>query len=129
MSMTSHGQNADISGGDSTASRSAPPAARNLRVLPQDISAAELDSVMKEYGEGLGVSCGYCHVKDPKTQHIDYVSDQNPRKQAARTMIAMLQYINTTYLSRIGDPRYPTLVTCGNCHQGQTHPPDFEQAH
>ncbi len=98
----------------------------NLRVLPKDISLSELDGLMHQYGAGLGVKCGYCHAQNPQTGQLDYASDENPRKQTARVMIAMLREINDKYLAQLGDPRYPVLVTCGNCHQGQTNPPDFE---
>ncbi len=97
----------------------------NLKVLPKDISARELDGLMHEYGEELGVKCGYCHTEDPQTGRLDYASDENPRKETARLMIAMLRDINTKYLAQLGDPSYPVIVTCGNCHQGQTNPPDF----
>lgn len=97
----------------------------NLRVLPKDISQSDLNGLMREYDEELGVSCGYCHTENPQTGKLDYGSDENPRKQTARIMITMLRDINSKYLAQLGDPDYPVLVTCGNCHQGQTNPPDF----
>ncbi len=100
----------------------------NLRVLPKDISAAELDGLMHRYDEELGVSCGYCHAENPQNGKINYASDENPRKETARLMIAMLRDINTKYLAQLGDPSYPVAVTCGNCHQGQTNPPDFDSS-
>jgi hypothetical protein len=36
---------------------------RNLQVLPEDISDAQLDSIMKQYNKALGVSCNFCHTK------------------------------------------------------------------
>lgn len=102
--------------------------AANLRVLPKDLSRADLDSLMHQYGEDLGVSCGYCHAKDPRTGKLDYASEGNPRKQTARIMIAMLRDINGKYLAQLGDPDYPVIVTCGNCHQGRTNPPDFQSS-
>ena len=98
----------------------------NLTVLPKDIPAARLKALMKRYGEELGVPCGHCHVEDPESHHVDYASDDNPKKQTARLMITMLSDINTKYLSQLGDPRYTAHVTCGNCHQGRTDPPAFE---
>ncbi len=97
----------------------------NLKVLPKDISSAALDGLMHEYGEELGVKCGFCHAVDLRTGRFDYASDENPRKDTARVMIAMLRDINTKYLAQLGDPSYPVLVTCGNCHQGRANPPDF----
>lgn len=82
---------------------------------------------MKGYARELGVSCRHCHVEDPQTQTVDYVSDDKPAKQTARVMIAMLNDINDKYLARLGrDPRYSVPVTCGSCHQGQSTPPAFE---
>lgn len=98
----------------------------NLRVLPKDISAADLKDWMERYDEALGVTCDYCHVQDPQTQRFDYASDDNAKKQTARVMIAMLDDINGKFLSQLGDPRYPVNVSCGNCHQGQSEPPAFD---
>jgi len=117
--------------GSPSASASAAEAAAyaqptNLTVLPKNIPAAQLKALMKRYGEELGVQCGHCHVEDPESHHVDYASDDNPKKQTARLMITMLSDINTKYLSQLGDPRYAAHVTCGNCHQGQTDPPAFE---
>lgn len=100
----------------------------NLTVLPKDIPAARLKALMERYGEELGVRCEHCHVEDPQSQQLDYASDENPKKQTARLMMAMLTDINTKYLSQLGDPRYAARVTCGNCHQGQTDPPAYEAA-
>jgi cytochrome c553 len=104
----------------------APPKPTNLRVLPQDSSAADIKSLMDQYGQELGVSCEYCHSQDPQTQKVDYASDDNPAKQTARVMIAMLDAINTKYLAQLDDRKYAVLVSCGNCHQGQADPPTFE---
>jgi hypothetical protein len=98
----------------------------NLKVLPQDIPAASIGKLMKRYEEDLGVSCSYCHVENPQTQKLDYASDDNPIKETARIMIAMLNDINSKYLSQLGDRRYAVPVTCGSCHQGQSNPPGFE---
>lgn len=98
----------------------------NLRVLSQTLSAAEIEDLMNEYNQDLGVSCDYCHTQDPRTHKADYVSDDNPRKQTARVMITMLEEINTKYLAQLDDSRYAALVSCGNCHQGRTDPPIFE---
>jgi cytochrome c553 len=99
---------------------------RNLRVLPQNSTAADIKELMERYGEELGVTCEYCHARNPKTQTLDYVSDDNPAKQTARVMIAMLNDINTKYLAQLDDQKYAMPVSCGNCHRGQTDPPEFE---
>jgi hypothetical protein len=99
----------------------------NLKVLPRDISAAEIGKVMKRFETDLGVKCGHCHVEDPGTHKFNFASDENPAKGTARLMIAMLADINEKYLPQLGgDNRYATHVTCGSCHQGQSSPPTFE---
>lgn len=104
---------------------SAPPT--NLRVLPRDLSRASLRSLMKQYERDLGVSCSYCHVENRDTGNLDYASDENPVKETARLMIAMLDDINGKYLAQLGgDRRYAVPVTCGSCHQGRSSPPAFE---
>ena len=99
----------------------------NLQVLPKDIASANLGKLMKRFEKDLGVTCSHFHVEDPQTQKFDYVSDDNPRKQTARVMIAMLEDINSKYLAQLGgDRRYSVPVTCGSCHQGQSNPPEFD---
>jgi len=100
---------------------------RNLKVLPADILDDELAKQMARYNQYLGVPCGYCHVENPGTKQIDYVSDENPLKDTARVMIGMTRDINDKYLAQLGDRRYATPVTCANCHRGQPQPPDFDQ--
>jgi hypothetical protein len=99
----------------------------NIKVLPKDISAAEIGKVMRRFEVDLGVKCGHCHVEDPNTHKFDFASDDNPAKNSARLMIAMLNDINEKYLPQLGgDNRYATHVTCGSCHQGQSSPPPFD---
>jgi len=99
----------------------------NLQVLPQDLSAAKVGKLMKQFEQDLGVKCSHCHVENAQTQKLDYASDENPRKQTARLMISMLTDINDKYLAQLGgDRRYAVPVTCGSCHQGQSNPPAFE---
>lgn len=99
----------------------------NLQVLPKNLSRQSVRKLMKAYTRELGVTCAHCHVEDPQTQTLDYVSDDKPTKQTARIMIAMLMDINDKYVARLGrDPKYSVPVTCGSCHQGQSTPPAFE---
>lgn len=99
----------------------------NLQVLPKNIAAAALGRLMKRYEGDLGVPCSYCHVENRDTGKLDYVSDENPMKQTARAMIAMLDDINDRHLAQLGgDRRYAVAVTCGSCHQGRSSPRPFE---
>jgi hypothetical protein len=98
----------------------------NLKVLPKDISADDVDKLMHRFERDLGVPCGYCHEENTQTKQIDFASDENPIKETARFIIKMNADINMKYLAQLGDRRYAQPITCGNCHQGQTNPPAFE---
>ena len=100
--------------------------ATNLRVLPKDTSPADIKILMEEYAQDLGVKCEHCHSTNPRTRQLDYAADDNPAKQTARVMIAMLEAINNKYLAQLDDRKYAVLVSCGNCHQGQADPPTFD---
>lgn len=99
----------------------------NLQVLPKDITVATLKRLMRGYERELGVECSYCHVENRDTGELDYVSDENPKKEIARIMIAMLEDINGRHLAQLGgDRRYAADVSCGSCHQGRANPPSWE---
>jgi len=102
------------------------PKPTNLKVLPKDISADDLDRLMHRYQAELGAPCGYCHEENRETKHIDFASDENPVKETARFMISMTGDINNKYLAQLGDRRYSEPISCGNCHRGQIDPPSFE---
>lgn len=99
----------------------------NLKVLPADIAPAHLGKMMKRFEKDLGVSCSYCHVENRDTAKLDYISDDNPRKQTARLMMTMLDDINGKYLAQLEtDRRYAVPVTCGSCHLGRANPQAYE---
>jgi len=113
-----------VYGAQSAAAPATDGTARNLKVLPKNISPVELNRLMLQYKQGLGVPCGYCHAETQEGRP-DYASDENPIKETARVMIGMTRDINETYLAKVGDRRYADPITCGNCHQGLPHPPVF----
>ncbi len=90
---------------------------KNLKVLK--IQPQELMGIMRGYTVALGVRCDFCHVKG------DFASDDNPKKDVARKMIAMAEQVNTT----LGDSK--VHVTCYTCHRGAeeplTAPPETKQ--
>jgi cytochrome c553 len=104
----------------------ASPAPINLKVLARDISVPELYKVMAGLQKDLGVQCAFCHEEDPDTRQLNYVSDENPRKETARLMMRMTRDINEKYLGQSGDRQYSAPITCGNCHLGQMHPPPYD---
>lgn len=119
----------DIGSAPATVAQQEPPTTKpvNLKALPQDIPVTTLNRLMKRYGRELGVECNYCHVENRDTGKLDYISDDNPKKETTRTMIAMLEDINDRHLAQLGgDQRYSSDVSCGTCHQGRANPPAWE---
>jgi hypothetical protein len=100
--------------------------AKNLKVLPKDISYHELDSIMDDFKAALGVKCDYCHARskdDPKK--LDYASDEKEYKLEAREMMEMTNKINKKYFkSHEGDDNVASMQ-CITCHRGN-HKPTFE---
>lgn len=98
---------------------------KNLKVLPQDISSQQLDSIMQSYNKALGVGCDFCHVSSatlPLT--LDYASDQNHMKENAREMMRMTIMINKNYFyyDKTQRPEYLNVVHCMTCHRGVAYP-------
>lgn len=105
--------------------------ARNLKVLPKDISDQKLDSIMQTYNKALGVSCNFCHIKPanpfpfvPAGDTLDYALD-NSMKENARRMMELTIHINKTffYYDTATRPEYLKVITCKTCHQGHPFPP------
>jgi Photosynthetic reaction centre cytochrome C subunit len=121
------------------------PKYKNLKILPKDISEADLDSVMHHFTASLNVKCNYCHVRNEAQKKMDFASDDKPEKLVARKMMLMSIDINTKYFKDIeeeisqekdhpmernnkvqidGDSVKNMLsyVTCFTCHRGDPHP-------
>jgi len=97
----------------------------NLKVLPKNISSAELSRIMvDDFTDGLGVSCNFCHAENKDSQRPDYASDENPRKAAAREMMRMVLKMNKEFFMvkhpQIGSSQL--VVTCISCHHGRSFP-------
>jgi cytochrome c556 len=109
----------------------APPEgrAKNLKVLPKNISHEQLDKIMDEFKDALGVKCNFCHVpaKDG-SRHMDFASDEKPEKSIARSMMRMTMKINKKYFEvkhpMIGDSTL--TITCKTCHRGNPHPNEIK---
>lgn len=104
-----------------------PPLFKNLKVLPKDISEADLNKIMfDEVQDGLGVSCSFCHVRNKDGHTFDYAADDKPEKEIARKMMRMTIGINKKYFkvhpAALGDSLM--VIQCATCHQGQPHPGD-----
>ena len=95
----------------------------NLQVLPKDIKQADLVEVMKQFSLGLGVRCERCHVGEGNDlSKFDFVADTKPAKKTARTMLKMVDILNSTHLKGVGDPAVATKVSCFTCHRGFIKP-------
>lgn len=83
------------------------------------LTVPQFEAEMQQFVQGLGGSCGTCHVRG------NFASDDNPRKLTARRMIEMTKALNAQFF-----PDYKpaegesTLgrVTCYTCHQGSDKP-------
>lgn len=101
------------------------PQYTNLKVLPKNISKAELDKVMDGFKTSLGVKCNFCHA--PSTTEkgkLDFASDAKSEKDMARMMMKMTANINKKFF-HIKDAKNPDAVlavNCITCHNGKPHP-------
>lgn len=87
----------------------------NLQIFPKDIEKQKLMSIMRNFSFSLGVRCQFCHEEtaDHKT---NFASDAKEEKQAARTMLRMVNAINTDYIKKLGPSAIE--VRCVTCHRG-----------
>jgi tetratricopeptide (TPR) repeat protein len=95
----------------------------NLKVLPKDISKAELQSTMRGFAFALNVRCEHCHVEKAggKKFEMDFAADDKEAKQTARVMLGMVAAINRDYITKL--PKTPPpQVQCVTCHHGLTEP-------
>lgn len=98
---------------------------KNLKVLPKDISRAELRKIMEnDCNKALGVTCNYCHASTSTSDSLDYARDEKAEKKIARKMMRMTLHLNEKYFAaknpRIGDS--VMSVTCITCHKGDPYP-------
>lgn len=98
----------------------------NLKVLPEDITSAELGATMKGIALGLGLRCEDCHVGekgDPLTT-FDFAADDKDMKLKARVMLAMVEEINKNLVPKLDEVEKANRVEvrCVTCHRGQQQP-------
>jgi hypothetical protein len=91
-------------------------APKNLKVLKP---GTDIRATMTGYTQALGVRCTHCHVQ---ANPPDSPSDENPKKETARHMIAMLQQINANFADG------KDHVTCYTCHNGAVKPKTAPEA-
>lgn len=103
--------------------------ARNLQVLPKDISDHMLDSIMSAYSKALGVGCDFCHAPNKfNASELDYASDDKHMKEEGRKMMRLTIQINKQYFyyDTLKRPEYLNVVTCMTCHRGDPFPADLK---
>jgi hypothetical protein len=106
-----------------TESSYAVPPYKNLKVLPKNISRANLLATMKSFSQSLGVRCTYCHVGEDNQplSAMDFASDKKANKAIARDMLRLVNRLNRRDLPAIGGLTEPR-VTCYTCHRGSKEP-------
>jgi hypothetical protein len=115
------------------ASQTLPDDFSNLKVLSKNISKQQLDKVMDEFKDALGVKCSFCHVhKKDNPREWDFASDEKPEKTVARKMITMANKINKKFFhgkAKYGEENALMEVHCVTCHHGQPHPEILQEEH
>ena len=91
---------------------------KNIKIF-KGVPAGRLVDIMNHgFGRSLGVSCGFCHVPGK------WDLDDKEEKNTARLMFAMVQTINSEYISKVprdsGGPQ--PMVSCFTCHRGEPRP-------
>src|SRR5262245_40393121 len=86
----------------------APDYYKNIKVL-KTVPADQLRTQMEYFTASLGVQCNFCHIQG------QFDSDENPRKDRARKMMAMVDRFNES-------PANDVTVTCATCHHGRVPP-------
>ncbi len=91
----------------------------NLKYFPENISKQELLSAMRNFSLSLGGGCDTCHVESADHK-MDFASDDKEEKRTARLMLKMVDDINKSYISKLGES--PVQVQCVTCHRGIEKP-------
>lgn len=106
---------------------------KNLKVLPQNISEHQLDSIMDTYNRALKVNCDFCHEKakditglaPANDGSLDFAAD-NGMKENARRMMRLTIDINKQHFNYDTIPKKPdyllNVVSCNTCHRGNAFP-------
>jgi mono/diheme cytochrome c family protein len=106
------------------------PAPTNLKILPKDMTGAEVHELMEQWTDELGVDCANCHTRDAKEvapngkPKLNYADDSKEEKNTARVMYKMVESINVDFVSTVPNSGVP--VDCGTCHRGQKSPELFK---
>jgi hypothetical protein len=94
--------------------------AKNLQILPADMSRDQVLGVMKNFSGALGVECSFCHANGADGK-LDPASDARKEKASARWMMKMAMNLNKEF--GVTDMGTNMKVSCYTCHRGAAHPP------
>lgn len=86
---------------------------KNVQLM-KTVPAGQFLQSMDQIGRALNRSCADCHI--PGKWDADSVA----RKNTARTMMGIVNDINTNLLTRMGPGRggAPRSISCITCHRG-----------
>lgn len=106
-----------------------PEHAENLQVLPDDTPGERLGTIMRGFTRALGVRCSYCHVGEEgqPLSAYDFPSDDNPKKDTARTMLRMLAVINDSLGTIRRSGTRAVDMGCHTCHRGRPRPTRLDE--
>ncbi len=105
---------------------------KNLKVLPKDLTGAQVHEIMEGWAGEIGGDCSTCHVRNSNDigsngkPRFDFADDSKEEKRTARVMYTMLESINADYVGKVPNSGMP--VTCGSCHRGHLSPPPFSDS-
>jgi len=94
------------------------PKLTNIKVLPKKMTYRQVDHLMDEWANSLGVRCNFCHGQEK-------ASDEKPEKLMARKMYQMTAKINGKFFDAKKDSLGAVIesnINCYTCHRGVSHP-------
>jgi hypothetical protein len=90
---------------------------KNVKLLKDMPAAQFLKNMDENYGRGLGMTCGNCHVIGQFDQ------DTRKNKRIARQMQELTDYLNSERLPKVQEIDEDFVkVSCVTCHAGSGHP-------
>lgn len=111
------------------------PKPTNLKVLPKNLTGAQVRDIMRNWAGSLGVECEACHTPDPTKlgpngrPQMDFASDAKKEKQMARIMYRMTEDLKKGPISKVAAlddmSKKAAPLTCGTCHRGKEDPEEF----
>ncbi|GAB3926453.1 c-type cytochrome [Mucilaginibacter myungsuensis] len=96
-----------------------PEKAKNLKVLPKNLTHDQIETIMRKWTRALGVRCNFCHERG------NNAADTKKEKEMAREMFKMTAKINSKYFEGKKDSlgmMSESGIACITCHRGSAHP-------